>query len=55
MEKLGDYSDKAIELLMTYAPKLVLAIITLIIGLWIISIVVNVVQKPLKNLKQTKH
>ena len=54
MEILGQNSDKAIELLMTYAPKLVLAIITLIIGLWIISIVVNVVQKTLEKSKTDK-
>jgi small conductance mechanosensitive channel len=54
MEKLGDYSDKAIELLMTYAPKLVLAIITLIIGLWIIGTVVNVTRKALGKSKTDK-
>ena len=51
METLGNYSEKAIELLMVYAPKFVLAIITLIIGLWIISIVVNLVQKALEKAK----
>jgi len=54
METLGDYSGKAIELLMTYAPKLFLAIITLIIGLWIIGIVVNVSRKALEKSKTDK-
>lgn len=37
MENLEKYSDKAIELLMVYGPKLILAIIVLIVGLWIIK------------------
>lgn len=49
MEKLGGYSDKAIELIMIYAPQLILAIITLIIGLWIIGTVVNLTRKALEK------
>ena len=37
MEQLQPYLDKAIELGMTYLPKVVLAIITLIVGFWIIK------------------
>ena len=54
MEVLGNYSDKAIEMLMTYTPKLVLAIITLVIGLWIIGVVVNVTRKTLEKSKTEK-
>ena len=39
------YLDQAIELGMTYGPKLVLAIITLIVGLWLIGRVVNAANK----------
>lgn len=54
MEALGNYSDKAIELIMAYAPKFVLAILTLIIGLWIIGTVVNVTRKTLDKSKTDK-
>lgn len=49
MEKLGVYSDKAIELMMMYAPRLVLAILTLIIGLWIIGALVGLTRKALEK------
>ncbi|MGO2011112.1 MAG: mechanosensitive ion channel family protein [Pseudoalteromonas sp.] len=39
--------DKAISLIMTYAPKLVLAIITLVVGLWLINRFVNVLDSKL--------
>ena len=54
MGLLGNYSDKAVELFMTYAPQFVLAIITLIIGLWIIGTVVNVTRKVLQKSKTDK-
>lgn len=41
MENLTKYGDKAVELIMGYLPQLVLAIITLIIGLWIIKLIVK--------------
>ncbi len=37
MDKLQNYSTKAIELLMEYSPKVALALVTLIIGLLIIK------------------
>lgn len=37
MEQIQPYMDKAIELGMSYLPKFVLAIITLIVGFWIIK------------------
>lgn len=39
--------DQAIGLLMAYAPKLVLAIVTLVVGLWLINRVVAVLDKKL--------
>ena len=47
MEKYSQYIEKAIELFMVYIPKLALALITLIIGLWIIRIFVKLAQKAL--------
>lgn len=35
--RASEYVDQAISLVMTYAPKVLLAIITLIIGLWLIN------------------
>lgn len=43
-EQLAGYTDKAIELLMTYGPKLVLALIVLVVGLWIVNRVVKLTQ-----------
>ena len=40
MDKLGNYTDKAVELFMSYAPRVVLALVTLIIGLWVIGAIV---------------
>lgn len=39
--------DQAIGLIMNYAPKLVLAIVTLIVGLWLINRVIGVMDKKL--------
>jgi small conductance mechanosensitive channel len=41
MNFLQNYSGKAIELLMGYGPTLVLAIVTLIIGLWVIKLFIK--------------
>ncbi|PKP33944.1 MAG: mechanosensitive ion channel protein MscS [Bacteroidetes bacterium HGW-Bacteroidetes-17] len=38
MEKMSKYSDYATDLLLKYGPQLLLALVTLIIGLWIINI-----------------
>ncbi len=37
MENMEKYTEKAIELIMEYGPKLILAIVVLIIGMWIIK------------------
>ncbi len=54
MENIGTYTDKAIELFMSYAPRVVLAIVTLIIGLWIIGAIVNLVRRTLEGTKTDK-
>ena len=37
-DKLDRYLDEAVELSMAYGPKLILAIVTLIVGLWLIRL-----------------
>lgn len=49
LEGMQRYADKAIELGMEYGPKVVLALITLIIGLWIIGGVSNVLRKLMSS------
>ena len=49
MENLDQYTAKAIELVMTYVPKLLLAIITLIIGLWIVKAIVNAIGRAMER------
>lgn len=39
MEEANKYADQAMELLWKYGPNVVLAIVTLIVGLWIIGMV----------------
>jgi small conductance mechanosensitive channel len=48
-EDVDKYVDMAVEMSMNYGPKLVLAIVTLIIGLWIIKAVVNGLRKALER------
>lgn len=48
MEK---YMDFAVNLAIEYAPKLALAIVTLIVGLWAIGLVVKVLNKALEASK----
>ncbi len=50
-ERLGQFTDKAVDLFMTYVPKLALAMLTLLIGLWVISIVTKVTQKGMEKSK----
>ncbi|MFT7306855.1 MAG: small conductance mechanosensitive channel, partial [Candidatus Azotimanducaceae bacterium] len=47
VDEIGRYAETAIELGITYAPKLVLALLTLFIGLWIINKVTTGVGKAL--------
>ncbi|MFT4631756.1 MAG: small conductance mechanosensitive channel [Candidatus Pseudothioglobus sp.] len=39
------YADMAIEMVMSYAPQLVLALVTLVVGLWIIGAVLKAAKK----------
>ncbi len=34
---LSELTEKAIALVMTYTPKLLLAIVTLVVGLWLVN------------------
>lgn len=54
MENFEVYVTKFIELVIAYAPKLALAIITLIIGLWLIGIVTKVTRKSMEKTKADK-
>ncbi len=54
MENIDAYTTKAIELVMAYAPKVVLAIITLIVGLWLIGLVTKVTRKSMEKTKADK-
>ena len=47
LEKAFDLSQTAIDLLWKYGPDIVLAIITLIVGLWIIKLISRTVRKVL--------
>ena len=51
MGDLDKYTEKGMELLMTYAPKFILAIITLLIGLWIIKHFIKILGKTFKEKK----
>ena len=54
MENIDVYTNKAIELVMTYAPKFVLAIITLIVGLWLIGLITKITRKSMEKTKADK-
>ncbi len=46
-EQAAQWLDQAIALIMVYAPKVVLAVVTLIVGLWLINRFVSVLDKKL--------
>ncbi len=48
---MDTYMGKAIEMAMEYGPKLLLAIITLLIGLWVIRLVVKSLNKAMEKAK----
>jgi len=48
-DKLAHWVDQAIGLALTYAPRLLLAIITLIVGLWIIKRFVAIIDGRLRD------
>ena len=47
MEEVTKYSDQAIDLITKYGPNILMALITLIIGLWIIGIISRGVGKAM--------
>jgi small conductance mechanosensitive channel len=49
MENTQNYISKAIELIMLYGPKLILAIIVLFFGLWIVKLITKVTRKSLEK------
>ncbi len=51
MEAIEKNSDKAIELLMIYGPKFVLALVVLVVGFWIIKKVVALLGKGMEKNK----
>jgi small conductance mechanosensitive channel len=51
MENQQDYTDKALELLMTYGGKLALALLVLFIGWWLVARVVALLDSALKSNK----
>ena len=54
MENIDAYTAKFIELVMIYAPKVVLAIVTLVVGLWVIGFVTKGVRKSMEKTKVDK-
>ncbi len=48
-ENLSRYADMAVELVMSYGPRLVLAIVVLLVGLWIINRFVRTLAKGLEK------
>ena len=49
LQDADKYADRAIELVMAYAPKVVLAIIVLLLGLWLIRGVTKLMDKALEK------
>lgn len=45
MESSSVYFEKGVEMLMSYGPKLILAIVVLIVGLWVIRIISKMIEK----------
>lgn len=48
-ENLGKYADMAVELVMKHGPRLVLAIFTLMIGLWIIRVAGKLADRMIRS------
>jgi len=48
-DALGRYTDEAVELSMAYGPKLLLALVTLVIGLWLIRMVNRAIDKGMES------
>ena len=48
-DELMKYKDKAVELVMGYLPSVVLAILTLLVGLWVVKLIQKGIAKGLKH------
>ena len=48
LDNISAYSDQAMNMIMDYGPKLLLATLVLIVGLWIINRVVNLLARGMK-------
>lgn len=46
---MGNYSDKIIRMILDYGPRLIMVVVSLIIGLWLIKKVVNFVRKAMES------
>lgn len=46
---MDKYTDKAIDALMVYGPKVLLALVVLIVGLWVIKAIVNATGKAMQK------
>jgi small conductance mechanosensitive channel len=49
MEDLGKYSDQITSFVVEYGPKLIGAVVTLLIGLWVIKRIVKAVEKAMSK------
>lgn len=50
-EKLQEYLDKGVEMAMEYGPKIILALLTLVVGFWIAGRISKMVGKALSHRK----
>lgn len=48
-EQMAGYMDKAVEMVMTYGPQLILAIVVLVVGLWIINRVIRLMSAGMER------
>ena len=51
MEKIDYYLQKIYDMAIEYGPRVLLAIVTLIIGLWIIKTILRGVRKGFQKIK----
>lgn len=47
--QIAKYKDVAVELAIQYAPKFILALLTLFVGLWVIGVVMGVLRRGLSS------
>ncbi len=48
-EQVSAYTNTAIEMLMTYGPKLILAVVVLFVGLWLVNRIVRLIGKGMER------